>query len=161
MADGTGKAAVLRSGGRADPAGAYVLEDQVGYQLRKAHQRASELFSRVMGRFDVTPTQFAALAKLDDVGEISPSALGRLTAMDPATILGVITRLKKRGFVAQRLDPGDRRRILLRLTHEGARATAAMKAAAADVSKLTLAPLSGREAESFLALLRKLQEAPE
>ena len=47
----------------AERAAAYVLEDQVGFLLRCAHQRASEDFNAVMGRFSVTPTQFAALAK--------------------------------------------------------------------------------------------------
>ena len=49
----------------ADPAtraAVYRLEDQVGFLLRCAHQRATEIFSAVMGRFAVTPTQFAALA---------------------------------------------------------------------------------------------------
>ena len=68
---------------------AYVLEDQVGFLLRCAHQRATEVFNAVMGGFGVTPTQFAALAKLDDLGSVSQNQLGRLTAMDPATISGV------------------------------------------------------------------------
>ena len=37
-------------------AAAYVLEDQVGFLLRCAHQRATELFNAVMEPFAVTPT---------------------------------------------------------------------------------------------------------
>ena len=75
----------------ADPAAraaAYRLEDQVGFLLRCAHQRATEIFNAVMARFGVTPTQFAALAKLDDLGSVSQNQLGRLTHMDPATVSG-------------------------------------------------------------------------
>lgn len=78
----------------------YRLEDQVGFVLRRAHQRASGIFAEVMGRYDVTPTQFAALAKLADVAPVSQNELGRLTAMDPATIFGVVSRLVKRGMSA-------------------------------------------------------------
>src|SRR5215467_6464618 len=87
----------------ADPAGRipYVLEEQVGFLLRCAHQSATEDFNAVMGRFAVTPTQFAALAKLDDLGSVSQNQLGRLTRMDPATISGVVGRLIARGFVRQ------------------------------------------------------------
>ena len=67
-------------------AASYVLEDQVGFLLRCAHQRATETFNAVMGEFSITPTQFAALAKLDDLQAVSQNQLGRLTAMDPATI---------------------------------------------------------------------------
>src|SRR5882762_6117994 len=85
----------------AERAAAYVLEDQVGFLLRCAHQRGSEIFNAVMERFAVTPTQFAALAKLDDLGSVSQNQLGRLTRMDPATVSGVVGRLIARGFVRQ------------------------------------------------------------
>lgn len=143
---------------RDDPA-AYVLEDQIGFVLRKAHQRASEMFNQVMGRFDVTPTQFAILAKLDDLGACSQATLGRFTAMDPATVLGVITRLKTRGYVAQRRDLTDKRRILLTLTTAGQNAVAEMKAVAAEVSARTLAPLSAEEGQVLCNLLTRLQAA--
>ena len=47
----------------------YRLEDQVGFILRRAHQRATGIFNAVMEEFSITPTQFAALAKLHDLGE--------------------------------------------------------------------------------------------
>ena len=81
----------------AERTAAYMLEDQVGFLLRCAHQRATEIFNAVMGRFAVTPTQFAALAKLDDLGSVSQNQLGRLTRMDPATVSGVVGRLIARG----------------------------------------------------------------
>jgi len=141
-----------------DQAAAYVLEDQVGFVLRKAHQRASEIFVQVMGRFDITPTQFAALAKIDDEGEVSLAALGRLTAMDPATAFGVVSRLRKRDLVTQRPDPADGRRVVLHLTKTGKALVTEMKAVAADVSRETLAPLTDAEGRTLVALLGRVQE---
>src|SRR5215475_10460392 len=89
-----------------DPAG-YRLEAQIGYVLRRAHQKATSIFNAVMGEFGVTPTQFAALAKLDDAGRVSQNELARLTAMDPATVWGVVNRLIKQGYVAQSAHPED------------------------------------------------------
>ena len=106
----------------------YVLEDQVGYLLRCAHQRATETFNAVMAEFSVTPTQFAALAKLDDLQAVSQNQLGRLTAMDPATISGVIGRLTTRGYVQASPDPKDARVVVLGLTPAGKAAITAMKA---------------------------------
>ena len=68
---------------------------------------------------DLTPTQWAALAKLREVGDCSQNHLGRLTAMDAATIKGVIDRLTARGFTMIRPDPHDGRRILVALTPPG------------------------------------------
>src|SRR5258708_20722561 len=91
------------------PAG-YVLEEQIGHLLRRAHQRATALFLETMAELDLTPTQYAALVKIGDVEEISQNHLGRLTAMDPATSQGVIRRLEARGLITLRPDPNDRPR---------------------------------------------------
>jgi DNA-binding MarR family transcriptional regulator len=138
-----------------DPAG-YRLEAQIGYVLRRAHQRATGIFNSVMGEFDVTPTQFAALAKLDDAGRVSQNELGRLTAMDPATIWGVVNRLIKQGYVAQSPDPDDARLVMVELTDAGRRATLNMKAVAAEVSRETLRPFTEEEARQLLDLLGRL-----
>jgi MarR family transcriptional regulator, lower aerobic nicotinate degradation pathway regulator len=134
----------------------YVLEDQAGFQLRRAHQRASAMFDDVFAGWSVTPTQFAALAKLDDQGPMSQSQLGRLTFMDPATIFSVVGRLVKRGWVAQEADGADGRRVVLRLTSSGADAVGAMKRNAADVTRRILAPLDPREAALLMQLLRRI-----
>jgi MarR family transcriptional regulator, lower aerobic nicotinate degradation pathway regulator len=138
-----------------DPAG-YRLEAQIGYVLRRAHQKATGIFSTVMGEFGITPTQFAALAKLDDVGRVSQNELGRLTAMDPATIWGVINRLMKQGYVSQSPDPDDGRLVMLELTDAGRKATLSMKAVAAEVSREALRPFTDEEAGQLLALLGRL-----
>ena len=140
----------------AERAAAYVLEEQVGFLLRCAHQRASETFNAVMGPFAVTPTQFAALAKLDDLGSVSQNQLGRHTRMDPATISGVIGRLIARGLVRQSPDARDARLLQLRLTPAGRAAVLEMKAAAAEVSRRTLEPLGPDEAEALLRALTRI-----
>jgi DNA-binding MarR family transcriptional regulator len=145
--------------GDADPAtraAVYMLEDQVGFLLRCAHQRATEIFNGVMARFTVTPTQFAALAKLDDLGSVSQNQLGRLTRMDPATISGVVGRLIARGYVRQSADIKDARLVLLMLTPVGQAAVTAMKGIAAEVSQRTLAPLNAAEATALRKALAKI-----
>ena len=142
----------------ADPASSdYVVEDQVGHLLRRAHQRATAIFLAELGeKFAVTPTQYAALVKLHDLGEISQNRLGRLTAMDPATIQGVIKRLEERRLIERSGDPQDRRRTTLRLSAAGEELVVAMIASGIRVSEATLAPLDAAERERLLALLRRL-----
>ena len=78
----------------------YRLQEQVGFILRKAHQRHVAIFASRIG--DLTPPQFAALARLREAGDTSQNQLGALVAMDAATIKGVIDRLKARGLVGVR-----------------------------------------------------------
>jgi MarR family transcriptional regulator, lower aerobic nicotinate degradation pathway regulator len=134
----------------------YVLEDQVGFHLRRAHQRATAIFSDVMGPYDVTPTQFAALAKVDELGAVSQTFLGRLTGMDAATILGVVGRLLRQGLIVARAEPGDLRMTVLELSPKGRLSIDAMKRSALAVSAKTLSPLSPAEAKTLAQLLAKL-----
>jgi len=134
----------------------YVLEDQVGFLIRRAHQRASAIFEQVMDAFDVTPVQYAALAKLHDLGPTSQNQLGRMVGIDPATMFGVAGRLARRGLVSPAVDPNDARLVLLSLTDAGRETVEAMKARGAEVTARTLEPLSGEEAETLLALLARI-----
>ena len=134
----------------------YVLEDQVGFHLRRAHQRATAIFSDVMAPYDVTPTQFAALAKIDELGAVSQTFLGRLTGMDAATILGVVGRLLRQGLIVARAEPGDLRMTVLELSPKGRLSIDGMKRAAVTVSAKTLSPLSAAEAKTLAQLLAKL-----
>ena len=97
---------------------AYVLEEQVGFILRQVWQRHAAIFAREIGA-NLTPTQWAALAKLAETGPCSQNQLGRLTAMDVATIKGVIDRLTARGLTETGADPQDGRRLKVSLTRAG------------------------------------------
>jgi DNA-binding MarR family transcriptional regulator len=134
----------------------YVLEEQIGHILRRAHQRATSIFVGNFAAHQLTPTQFATLAKIADEGEVSQNRLGRLTAMDPATMKGVIGRLQDRGLIQRSHDPGDRRRTLWRLTPAGEALLAASIADGKKTTTETLAPLSDKERETLLDLLRRL-----
>jgi DNA-binding MarR family transcriptional regulator len=134
----------------------YVLDEQVGFLLRRAQQRHTAIFAARIGRHQLTPTQFAALSKIHDEGIVSQNRLGRLTAMDPATMQGVIARLLDRGLIARAPDPKDRRRALLRLTPEGKSAYTESAANGKVISRETLSPLDARERTAFLRLLAKL-----
>ena len=136
----------------------YVLERQAGHLLRRAHQRHSAIFQESIGDDQLTPLQFAALVKLRDVAEVSQNQLGRLTAMDAATMQGVIKRLASRNLIERRPDPDDRRRLILSLSAEGRTLIEGLLANGGRITALTLAPLSESEQRTFLQLLTKLAE---
>ncbi len=132
----------------------YHLQEQIGFVLRKAHQRHVGIFADRIG--DLTPPQFAALAKLADVGETSQNQLGSLIAMDAATVKGVIDRLKSRGLVTLTKHDVDKRRLMVSLTEEGRRTVARLVPLAAEITAETLSPLSSKDATTLLRLLSKI-----
>jgi DNA-binding MarR family transcriptional regulator len=133
----------------------YILDRQVGFLLRLAQQRHTAIFAALM-REDLTPTQWAALAKLKEIGPSSQNLLGRLTAMDAATVKGVIDRLGKRGFTKTKPDPADGRRVVVALTSQGTAVYERVRPVAKRITEETLARLSERERAELLALLARL-----
>ena len=137
-----------------DARGAYVLDEQIGYLLRRVTQRHLAIFSAHLPQ--VTTTQWAAMARLLQVGPLSQNLLGRETGMDAATIKGVVDRLVREGLVATTPDPSDRRRLVVDLTPAGRDYCLKGLASAAAVSDETLAPLEPAERAQLLALLARL-----
>jgi DNA-binding MarR family transcriptional regulator len=134
----------------------YVLDEQIGFILRQVWQRHTAIFARDIGA-NVTPTQWAALSKLAETGPCSQNQLGRLTAMDVATIKGVIDRLTARGLTETSSDPDDGRRLLVSLTRAGLQLAEKVAPNALSITRETLAPLDSRERETLMSLLNKLR----
>lgn len=134
----------------------YVLDEQVGFILRQVSQRHTAIFATGIGG-DLTPTQWAVLAKLHEMGPTSQNLLGRMTAMDAATVKGVVDRLTRRGFTETGPDPADTRRLVVALTEAGRDLVRQSLSNALRITEETLAPLSPEERETLLALLQKLR----
>jgi DNA-binding MarR family transcriptional regulator len=135
--------------------GGYLLDAQVGFLLRVAMQRHTSIFTAHMSE-GLTQTQFAALAKLYEVGPCSQNHLGRLIYLDAATIKGVVDRLGVRGFLTALNDPKDRRRRAVALTPRGREVTEQAMKIAAEITVATLAPLTAEEQDTVTRLLKKL-----
>lgn len=132
----------------------YVLDDQIGYVLRRASQRHLAIFSDALP--EVTTTQFAVLARLAEKGPLSQNHLGRETAMDAATIKGVVDRLVRQGLLETTPDPEDRRRLIVGLSPAGQALHERRVATALAISAKTLEPLSATEQAQLIALLARL-----
>lgn len=134
---------------------AYRLDEQVGYLLRRVSQRHAAIFQA--GSPDgLTPTQFAALVRLAEVGRCSQNQLGRLTAMDVATIKGVVSRLEAKGLIRLGADPDDRRRTVITLSPLGDARIADLHDAGRRITEETLAPLNDAERAQLAGLLARL-----
>ena len=104
----------------------------------------------------LTPAQGFALTRLYEKGKLSQNHLGRLAAMDPSTIQGVVRRLSERGLIERVPDPGDRRRIALSLTDAGTSVAQRLMTRVVRAEQTFLGPLTFSERQLFLGLLRRL-----
>ena len=133
----------------------YVLDEQIGYVLRMANQRHAGIFQSLI-RKDLTPTQFSVLIRLSEKGELSQNFLGRLVALDTATIKGVVDRLRAKSLIQSRPDDADKRRAIISLTDEGRAAIETLKEDGRRISEKTLGSLKLSERRKLLYLLNKI-----
>ena len=132
------------------------LDGQAVHLLRCAQKRASALFAAELSDKHLTPAQYLAITRLYDLKRVSQNQLGRMTAMDPATIQGVVQRLMGRGLLERKPDGKDRRRVLLRLTDEGRTTVEEVNGRISAINDRILQPLSRNERDQFIHLLKRL-----
>ena len=133
----------------------YRVDQQIGFFLRQANQRHVAIFANRMGD-RLTTTQWAALSKLKEIQPTSQNQLGRETAMDVATIKGVVDRLVVRDLIRTAPDPRDGRRLILSLTTQGEAALARNVGTARAITEETLSPLTSGERMMLVELLTKI-----
>jgi len=133
----------------------YLVDEQVGFLLRVANQRHTAIFSARIGD-DLSPMQFALLAKLAELGPQSQNELGRRISTDGATAMGVVARLRRRGLVETTKSRIDSRMLVVDLTPSGHEVYVRNIKRATEISSMTVSMLSESETEVLLLLLGKM-----
>jgi MarR family transcriptional regulator, lower aerobic nicotinate degradation pathway regulator len=151
--DATGRSAPEGSGGEA-----YVVTQQVGHLLRRAYQRHLAIFQEFAEDLNLTSMQFVTLCALSDRGPCSQRDLVEATAIDQATIRGIIDRLQARFLLQVSRDESDGRKVVMSLTGQGEDLLAAMLPRGPAISEKTMEPLNPAERVALLFLLRKLSD---
>lgn len=136
--------------------GSYDFSDQVGHLLRRAYQRHTALFQQIIPDTQLTAAQFVVLCAVDASGACSLSYIVKQTAIDQATVRGIIDRLKSRHLLAVRHDESDRRKVLVSLTPAGNRLVESTVPFAFEITEKTFTGFNPAERTALLYLLNKM-----
>lgn len=123
------------------------------FLIRRAHQIAGAVFAEACAGLDLTPAQYAALYALRHCSPLGQNELGRLIALDRATMSLVARLLRERGLIEAGDDAQDRRKSLLSLTREGRLLLARAEKKCSLASEELMAVFNPRQAATFLELL--------
>lgn len=134
----------------------YDVTQQIGHLLRKAYQRHLAIFHDMLADSQLTSAQFVTLCTLRDRGDSSQVDLVRATAVDQATIRGVVERLKARHLIELKRDFSDGRKVVISLTPAGEQILDAAVPHAWTISEETVKDLNPAERVALDFLLRKI-----
>ena len=137
------------------------LHETPGHLLRRAQQRAVDLFVQAVGEQGLRPPQFALLLAACQNPQANQSELVRLTGIDRSTAADMITRLAGRGLIRRVRTEADGRANRLSVTAAG---VAALEAAADRVARAQddiVAPIPAGQRAQFLKNLSRIADLPE
>ncbi len=129
--------------------------------LRRAQQRALEIFNREVGASGLTPRQFVVLLAVQENEGLTQTDLVNRTRIDRSTLADMISRLIKREMLGRRRTERDQRANAVTITAGGRKAlkTALARIARAEEKLLETVPETRRGA--FLDSLGIIAKADE
>jgi MarR family transcriptional regulator, lower aerobic nicotinate degradation pathway regulator len=125
------------------------LMKRLGFKLKDQSMAAYD-------KAGLHPYHHAVLAVLDEETRETQGAIADALGYDRGQLVGLLDELEERNLVERRRDPADRRRHTVRLTPEGKRALAKLRALARQLEDDFLASLGEEERAQLHALLRRL-----
>lgn len=108
-----------------------VLNEHLGYFLRRAQVWIFNDFIRTLSETGIRPAQYSVLVVIGENPGLSQSDLSRTLGIERARLVHMLDLLEKRGFTERKPAPNDRRSHALFLTREGQRMLKKAKALAA------------------------------
>jgi DNA-binding MarR family transcriptional regulator len=131
-----------------------------GHLLRRAQQRAVELFVQAVGENGLRPPQFAVLVTVYQNPGLNQTHLVDKTGIDRSTVADMVERMAARGFIERRRDSADQRVNTLWITGAGIAALESCVEAAMEVQAAILAPVPPEKRAALLEALELLADLP-
>jgi DNA-binding MarR family transcriptional regulator len=135
-----------------------VLDELLGYAIRRAQVAMFLAFHAATRRQDITPPRFTALVIVGANPGISQTALGNVLGIARSGAMALTDWFEARELIARRRSPNDGRAWGLHLTARGERMVRRMKRNVIALDRRRAAVLSESERRNLLRLLNKLAE---
>jgi DNA-binding MarR family transcriptional regulator len=104
----------------------------------------------------ISRPRLQVLMRLWRAGETSHSDLRHLLSLDGASVTRLIKEFEAEGLITRRIDPGDNRYTLARLTPAGEQAAAELARVHQTYQERLLDGVAAHEREAVLRILRRL-----
>jgi DNA-binding MarR family transcriptional regulator len=133
-----------------------VLDELLGYSLRRAQVAMFSAFHAATRGHQITPPRFTALVVIGANPGVSQTMLGNVLGIARSGAMLLIDWLEARGLAERRRRPGDARAWGLHLTRRGEQLVGGMKARVLQSDRQTARRLTPGERRELARLLEKL-----
>ncbi|MGA2401219.1 MAG: MarR family transcriptional regulator [Syntrophobacteraceae bacterium] len=134
-----------------------VFNDCICFQLGALSRKITRYYKEKVTSMGLTHGQFFLLVALYDEDGLLPSQLADKTALDRATITGLLDRLERDGWTERRTDPNDRRILRIHLTARALQAREVIVSIFEVTNGRFLGRFSPEEWSLFQSFLKRLE----
>lgn len=139
-----------------DPTVPPALANSVGFLLNETATIIREMDEVALAALSINPRQLGILRTIAVEGPQSQQAIAEKHRIDRTTMVKLIDVLEERRLIVRKVNPHDRRRHALSLTHQGEVVLEQALAVVKKTQDVFLDPLTGMEWEQLRQLLTKL-----
>jgi MarR family transcriptional regulator for hemolysin len=94
------------------------FEESLGYWIYSVAHVMTRAMNEELGSLGITYRQWEVLCWLSFLGEITQSELADQMRIEAPTLVGVIDRMERDGWIVREADPHDRRKKIIRATEK-------------------------------------------
>lgn len=136
----------------------YDFEESVGYWLLDASHSYQRALNEELAPTGVTFRQCQVLGCLALCGPLTQAALAERMGIEPPTLVGILDRMQRDGWVVRRPCPEDRRKNWIEPTAAAIPVWRTIAACARRVRARAVEGLSAEELATLRRLLKKVQD---
>lgn len=113
------------------------MSDRLLFLLSKVQNALAVHFKKELKKegLDLTTGQFAIMVALEQAKQTTMGDLSRMLEIDNSTITRLVTRLEKQQLAERRINPEDRRQMLVALTDSGREKAAILTTIAQEANR--------------------------
>lgn len=132
------------------------IHQSLGYWSSLIARSMEAEFNKRLSSYEVTRLRWAVLGAITYDGMTTPSELADFLRIDRAAITRLLDKLDDQGLVARTRRDSDRRSVTLHVTPKGKALSAELLQLSNSVNELFASGLSPKEAEQYIATIRKM-----
>jgi DNA-binding MarR family transcriptional regulator len=137
-----------------------VLPSLLGFNVRRAQIALWRDFNRNVAEGDVRPGVFSALLLANANPGIAQIDIANHLGIDKASVVSLVDRMERSGWVQRKRSSEDRRRQGIFLTPAGSKSYKSLKKEMVEHERKFADRFSDNELKTLIGLLRRLHDEP-
>ncbi|GAX62754.1 transcriptional regulator [Candidatus Scalindua japonica] len=136
----------------------YDFKENIGYSVAMAYRALRKALNAELAHYGTTFSQWQVLSCLAMEGEISQVKLAELIGVEGPTMVRILDRMEKKGWIRRKVSPRDRRQKLISPTKKVEDVWKKMTECAHGVRGEAVKAISTKDVANLQKILKKIRE---